>query len=107
MRPGCLNRAEKRSRKNLRKTANLARCICRTMQKIYQIQINSHDLGQLLDGLEARAQAWEKTADYHRTGQSPPDFIVEECNGADEADSIASHYRSIIAKIRKQREEQL
>ena len=86
---------------------NLARYICRAMQKIYRVQINDHDLGQLLDGLEARAEAWAKTADYHRTGQSPPDFIVEECNDADEADSIASHYRSIIAKIRKQQEEQL
>ncbi len=77
------------------------------MQKIYRIQINAHDLGQLLDGLEARAEAWEKTADYHRTGQSPPGFIVEECNDANEAVGIASHYRSIIAKICKQREEQL
>lgn len=80
--------------------------MCRAMQNIYQIKINAHDLGQLLDGLEARAEAWEKTADYHRTGHSPPDFIVEESNDADEADSIANHYRSIIAKIRKQQEEQ-
>jgi hypothetical protein len=76
------------------------------MQKIYRIQINAHDLGQLLDGLQARAEAWAKTAVYHRTGRSPPDFIVEESNDADEADGIASHYRSIIAKIREQQEEQ-
>lgn len=76
------------------------------MQRIYRIQINGHDLGQLLDGLATRAEAWEKTAEYHRTGHSPPDFIIEESNDANEADSIASHYRSIIAKIRKQQEEQ-
>ena len=76
------------------------------MQKIYRIKLDAHDLGQLLDGLEARAEAWEKTAEYHRTGQSPPDFLVEECNDAYEADRIANHYRSIIAKIWKQREEQ-
>jgi hypothetical protein len=76
------------------------------MQKVYSIQINAHDLGQLLDGLEARAEAWEKTADYHRTGQSPPGFIVEESNGAGEAGGIANHYRSIIAKIRHQQAEQ-
>jgi hypothetical protein len=76
------------------------------MHEIYRIQINAHDLGQLLDGLEDRAEAWEKTAGYHRTGHSPPDFIIEECNDAHEADSIASHYRSIIAKIRKQQDEQ-
>lgn len=76
------------------------------MSKTYRIELNDLDLGQLLDGLEARAKAWEKTANYHRTGESPPDFIVEECNDADEADRIANHYRSIIAKIRKQHEEQ-
>ena len=76
------------------------------MGKILRIELNDIDLGQLLDGLETRAEAWEKTADYHRTGESPTDFIVEECNDAHEAYSIASHYRSIIAKIRKQRKEQ-
>lgn len=77
------------------------------MSKIYRIELDDFDLGQLLDGLEARAAAWEKTTDYHRTGESPPDFIVEESNGADEADGIAKHYRLIIAKILKQQETQL
>jgi hypothetical protein len=81
-------------------------CICRAMKKIYCIELDGLDLGQLLDGLEARAEAWEKTADFHRTGKSPPDFIVEECNDANEAKSIASRYRSIIARIRKQQEKQ-
>jgi hypothetical protein len=76
------------------------------MKKTYRIELDDHDLGQLLDGLETRAEPWEKTADYHRTGHSPPDFIVEERNDANEAERIASHYRSIIAKIRKQREAQ-
>ncbi|MGD0350135.1 MAG: hypothetical protein ABSB84_07460 [Verrucomicrobiota bacterium] len=76
------------------------------MKKTYRIELDSFDLGQVLDGLEIRAEAWEKTADYHRTGESPPDFIVEECKDAEEADAIASHYRAIIAKIRKQQEEQ-
>jgi len=76
------------------------------MKKTYRIELDDRDLGQLLDGLEARAEAWEKTVANHRTGQSPPDFIVEESNDADEADGIAIHYRSIIAKIRQQQEEQ-
>ena len=76
------------------------------MSKTYRIELGDLGLGQLLDGLEARAEAWEKTASYHRTRESPPDFLVEECSDADEADRIASHYRSIIAKIEKQREEQ-
>jgi hypothetical protein len=74
--------------------------------KKYRIELEANDLGQILDGLEARAEAWEKTAVYHRTSESPPDFIVEECSDEHEADGIARHYRSIIAKIRKQQEEQ-
>jgi hypothetical protein len=76
------------------------------MKKTYRIELDDFDLGQVLDGLEIRAEAWEKTADYHRSGESPPDFIVEECKDAEEADTIASHYRTIIAKVRRQREEQ-
>jgi hypothetical protein len=76
------------------------------MSKSYLIRLDENDLGQLLDGLESRVEAWEKTANYHRTGHSPLNFIIEESNDADEADGIANHYRSIIAKIQKQKEEQ-
>ena len=75
------------------------------MSRTYVLRLDDLDLGQLLDGLEARADAWTKTADYHRTGKSPPDFIVEECNDADEALRIATHYLSIIAKIQQQEEQ--
>jgi hypothetical protein len=76
------------------------------MRKTYRIELDDLDLGQLLDGLDARAAAWEKTAGYHRTGESPAGFMVEECNDADEAGRIAAHYRSIISKIQNQREAQ-
>jgi hypothetical protein len=71
----------------------------------FTIQLDDFDLGQVLDGLEARAVIWEKTAEFHRTGQT--DVIVEECRDEAEAEKIAAHYRSIISKIRKQREAQL
>jgi len=74
--------------------------------KYYVIKLSAADLGQLLDGLEVRAQAWEKTAVYHRAGISPSDILVEECNGAEETDRIAKHYRSIIATIVQQTEHQ-
>ena len=73
------------------------------MQK-YKIELDDFDLGQALDGLESRASAWEKTAIYHRTGET--DGLVEECRDAEEAEKIAAHYRSTIAKIRKQQEAQ-
>ena len=77
------------------------------MDKIYRIELDALDLGQLLDGLEARADSWGKTAEYHRSGKSPAGFVVEECNDADEAGRLAAHYRAIIAKIVEQREAQL
>jgi hypothetical protein len=70
----------------------------------YTIELDELDLGQLLDGLESRAVAWEKTAEFHRKGEV--DVIVEESRDAEEAEKIGAHYRSIIDKIEKQREAQ-
>lgn len=78
------------------------------MAKIYQIELGDLDLGQLLDGLESRAESWEKTAGYLRTEQMPDGnyFLIEECSDAEEAEGIAEHYRSIIGKIQEQMEAQ-
>lgn len=76
------------------------------MAKTYRIELGALDMGQLLAGLEERADSWGKTAEYHRTGDSPADFIVEECTDADEAGRIAAHYRSIVAEIARQMEAQ-
>ncbi len=70
----------------------------------FVIELNDFDLGQVLDGLEARAVTWEKTAEFYRTGEA--DEIVEECRDEAEAEKIAAHYRSIIEKIREQQEAQ-
>jgi hypothetical protein len=76
-------------------------------EKLLRIELSDNDLGQTLDGLEVRAKQWEDTASYMRTGESPDEFFMpEECRDAEEAENIASHYRSIIAKIRKEQEEQ-
>lgn len=74
--------------------------------KRFQIELSEIDLGQLIDGLTVRAEAWEKTARYHRTAEVPDDILVEECRDAEEAEQIAEHYRSIIETIHKQREAQ-
>ena len=78
------------------------------MAKIYRIELESLDLGQILDGLELRAQSWERTADYlHTQTMSAGEFfIVEECSKPEEANDIAAHYRSIIETIRRQMEAQ-
>jgi hypothetical protein len=69
---------------------------------VFPIELESHELNQILDGLEIRAEAWERTERYLLTGEASDDLVVEECSDADEAHEIAAYYRSIIANIRKQ-----
>ena len=78
------------------------------MALTYRIELNDLDLGQLLDGLETRAESWERTAEFLRTDIMPEGefFLVEECSKPEEADDIAEHYRSIIRKIQSQMEAQ-
>jgi hypothetical protein len=76
------------------------------MRKSYMIQLESLDLGQLLDGLELRAESWERTAEYLRSGYVANGFIIEECSKPEEADDIAAHYRALVSNIRKQMEAQ-
>jgi hypothetical protein len=78
------------------------------MQKIYRIELDDVDLYQALDGLELRAEAWEKTAHYLRTEKMPEGecFLIEECSDENEAEQIGKSYRSIVAKMRQQIEKQ-
>ena len=77
------------------------------MNKQFQIKLSRIDFGQLLDGLEIRAESWERTAEFLENGYlADNSFIIEECNNVDEARSISSHYRALIADIRKQIKEQ-
>jgi hypothetical protein len=78
------------------------------MRKPFKIELDDLDIFQLLDGLEMRAEAWEKTAEYLRTGYVSSDdpFIAEECSKPEEADDIAEHYRAIVRAIRQQVEAQ-
>lgn len=77
------------------------------MAKMFCIKLNALDLGQVLDGLSARAEQWENTAE-HCEGRDPTcEIVIEECRDAEEAVKIAKHYRSIIENIRAQQEAQL
>jgi len=78
------------------------------MAKTYRLELDRLDLGQILDGLESRAESWERTADYLRTERMPDGefFVIEECSKPEEADDVAAHYRSIIQNIRRQMEAQ-
>jgi hypothetical protein len=74
--------------------------------KEYVIRLNGLDLGQLIDGLEARATAWRLTATYLETGEAPDGFVIEECGDAEEARRIAEHYHRILGSILQQQAEQ-
>ena len=79
-----------------------------TMAKTYRIELDEHDLGQLLDGLEIRADSWRRTAEYLRAGDMPDGefFIIEECSDEDEAEGIAADYDRIIGVLMEQRDSQ-
>lgn len=73
----------------------------------FTVLLSSHDLGQLLDGLRARAEAWTKTGEFLETGYTSDDSLVcEECSDPEEAKSIAAHYQRIITQIEQQVQKQ-
>jgi len=59
-------------------------------------------IGQILDALYLRKEAWEYTEEYLNTGQVHEQYCVEECSSAYEARSIADYYKEIIQSIEKQ-----
>jgi hypothetical protein len=77
------------------------------MSKTFLLRLDDNDLGQILEGLQAREESWRRTADYFRSGYNPDDsFAIEECNGEYEANQIALFYARIIRNLERQREEQ-
>ena len=78
--------------------------ISQSMEKTYYITLGQNDLGQLLEGLESRADSWERTGHYLLNGDSGDSnfFLAEECHKPEEAFGIAEHYRTIIDEIRSQ-----
>jgi hypothetical protein len=64
-------------------------------------------VGQMLDGLQIRAESWERTKVYLADGVIDPDEpYIEECSDENEAEQIANFYREIITEIETQLEEQ-
>lgn len=74
------------------------------MGKQILIRLDAVDLGQVVDGLQARADSWRATERYFETGSAPG--IIEECTDAGEARAIAEHYERIIKSIVSQRSRQ-
>lgn len=73
------------------------------MSKSIRLSLSPADVLQILDALDSRAEAYEKTAKGH-TGDLYDDdfFIPEEVRDSNEAREIAKHFRDIIATINEQ-----
>ncbi len=77
------------------------------MGTTYTLKLDASDLGQVLDGLHSRSEAWHGTAQYLAAGTTPHDgFVIEECDDAEEARAIATDYDRIIEIIEAQRNAQ-
>lgn len=81
------------------------------MSRTVTLTLESIDVLQILDALESRAEAYEKTSALFsgrkarlKKGQDALDafFIPEECKDAHEAKEIARHFRDIIKAIDQQ-----
>jgi len=67
---------------------------------ICEIRLKRIEIGQILDALEIRLETWENTVRYAR-GEFVED-IIEEHSSIEEAEKIASFYRTIIGNINEQ-----
>lgn len=73
------------------------------MPKQFQFTLEAFDAFQLLDGSTGRAEQWEAAAKIMETGSAPDDrYSALECASAEEATSIARHYRELINDLEKQ-----
>ena len=73
------------------------------MSKTMTIMLDVLKVGQILEGLDARADSWQKTAECLASGYfSDEPFICEACSSAGEAARIAEYYREIIRDIEHQ-----
>jgi hypothetical protein len=70
--------------------------------ELVTITLSRDDLGQIIDGLCCREDAYRKTAECLKTGQMAADFIVEEVSDAAEAGNLAEIYSDIINTLRQQ-----
>lgn len=67
------------------------------------LALETVDVLQLLDALNNRAEAWEKTEALLKGEFDSEEFFVpEECSDASEAAEIAQHFRDIAAIIEAQ-----
>ncbi len=73
------------------------------MSEMVLFRLERNDVGQIIEGLQAREESWRRTAAYLRDGCFVGEpFICEECSKFEEAEAVANHYQRIIANIERQ-----
>jgi len=101
------NTSRSRSEKRLAVGTEPGQVIMSVVGKQFKIEVESIDLGQILDGLRSRQESWKNTAIFLRDGFFPDDALVcEEYSDPDEAEKIARHYERIIRSIEQQIDQQ-
>ena len=65
------------------------------------LQLPRAHVGQILDALDARVEAWRHTQHYFEHGDTKEAVTVEDCTDAEEAASIAEFYHEIINTLRE------
>ena len=74
------------------------------MSTVYTLKLSAADVFQVLDAIESRAGAWERTAAFHR-GDEIGMFPIEESRDEEESLAVAKHFRDIADSIRQQTEQ--
>lgn len=79
------------------------------MSRTVTVKLEVSDVLQVLDALESRAEAYERTAalikgEYKISEEDAFDsfFVPEECKDAAEAEEIARHFRDIYRTLESQ-----
>ncbi len=70
--------------------------------KLVTLTLPDQMVGQILDALMVREEAWSNTAAWFE-GTASSDTVIEDCRDAEEARGLANRYREIIDAIRQQR----
>jgi hypothetical protein len=80
--------------------------------KFVPLVLDTMDIGQALDALDTRAEAYERTAEYLEAEEEGEGydfgddfFVIEEVSDSDEARAIANHFRHIQSVLQKQWDE--
>jgi hypothetical protein len=79
-----------------------------TSQDTVKLELPRNDVGQIIDGLCCRLDAYRKTAEYFETGScSDAGFVIEEVTDAAEARELEERYAQLIRALQEQVREQV